>query len=86
MIGQSQGRGRIPAQRLFGQAVFPDIGQYLLAQGLGRNVLPQHKPEEWMTDPGCGYSLRLDAEMWMRDHIAEAFDIVPYGYLDGAEE
>ena len=32
------------------------------------------------------YSLRLDAEMWMRDHIAEAFDIVPYGYLDGAEE
>ena len=54
--------------------------------GSGASVLPQHKPEEWMTDPGCGYSLRLDAEMWMRDHIAEAFDIVPYGYLDGAEE
>ena len=53
---------------------------------MANHVLPQHKPEEWMTDPGCGYSLRLDAEMWMRDHIAEAFDIVPYGYLDGAEE
>ena len=53
---------------------------------LSQHALPFRKPEEWMTDPGCGYSLRLDAEMWMRDHIAEAFDIVPYGYLDGAEE
>ena len=35
---------------------------------MANHVLPQHKPEEWMTDPGCGYSLRLDAEMWMRDH------------------
>ena len=35
-----------------------------------------------MTDPGCGYSLRLDAAMWMRDHLAEAYDVVPRGYLD----
>ena len=35
------------------------------------NRLPQHKPGEMMTGPGCGYSLRLDAEMWMRDHIAK---------------
>ena len=26
---------------------------------MANHVLPQHKPEEWMTDPGCGYSLRL---------------------------
>lgn len=50
---------------------------------LARHALPQRRPEEWMTDPGCGYSLRLDAAMWMRDHLAEAYDVVPLGYLDG---
>ena len=35
--------------------------------------------------PGAGYSVRLDAEMWMRDHLAEAYDVVPHGYLDGME-
>ena len=53
---------------------------------MANHVLPQHKPEEWMTDPGAGYSLRLDAEMWMRDHLAEAYDVVPLGYLDSVEE
>ena len=51
---------------------------------LSQHALPQRKPEEWMTDPGCGYSVRCDAEMWMRDKLAEAFDVVPYGYLDAA--
>ncbi|MDY5326248.1 MAG: histidine phosphatase family protein [Gemmiger sp.] len=49
---------------------------------MASHVLPSARPEEWMTDPGCGYSVRLDAEMWMRDHLAEAFDVVPRGYLD----
>ena len=49
---------------------------------MARHVLPQHRPEDWMTDPGCGYSLRLDTAMWMRDHLAEAYDVVPLGYLD----
>ena len=49
---------------------------------MARHVLPQRRPEDWMTDPGCGYSLRLDTAMWMRDHLAEAYDVVPLGYLD----
>ena len=53
---------------------------------LARHALPQRRPEDWMTDPGCGYSLRLDTAMWMRDHLAEAYDIAPHGYLDGVEE
>ena len=53
---------------------------------LSQHALPFRKPEEWMTDPGAGYSVRLDAEMWMRDHLAEAYDVVPHGYLDGIEE
>lgn len=53
---------------------------------LAQHALPQRKPEDWMTDPGCGYSVRCDAEMWMRDRLVEAFDVVPLGYLDGAGE
>lgn len=49
---------------------------------LAQHALPQRRPEDWMTDPGAGYSVRLDAEMWMRDHLAEAYDVVPLGYLD----
>lgn len=53
---------------------------------LAQHALPQRKPEDWMTDPGAGYSVRCDAEMWMRDQLAEAYDVVPAGYLDGMPE
>ena len=53
---------------------------------LAQHALPQRKPEDWMTDPGAGYSVRLDDEMWMRDHLAEAYDVVPHGYLDAFEQ
>lgn len=52
---------------------------------LAQHALPQRAPEQWMTDPGAGYSVRCDAQMWMRDHLAEAYDVVPVGYLDDAE-
>ena len=52
---------------------------------LATHALPARPPQDWMTDPGCGYSLRLDAAMWMRDHLAEAYDVAPRGYLDAAE-
>ena len=38
-----------------------------------------------MSDPGAGYSVRLDAQKWMRDHLADAYDVVPHGSLDGME-
>lgn len=49
---------------------------------LAQHALPQRKPEDWMTDPGCGYTVRCDVQMWMRDQMCEAIDVVPYGYLD----
>ena len=52
---------------------------------LARHALPQRPPEQWMTDPGAGYSLRCDAAMWMRDHLAEAYDVAPEGYLEAFE-
>ena len=53
---------------------------------LSQHALPFRKPEEWMTDPGAGYSVRLDADRWMRDHLAAAYDVVPHGYLDAFEQ
>ena len=53
---------------------------------LAQKALPQRRPEDWMTDPGCGYTVRTDAAMWMRDGLVEAVDIVPFGYLDAISE
>lgn len=49
---------------------------------LAQKALPQRRPEDWMADPGCGYVLRTDAAMWMRDGLVEAIDILPFGYLE----
>ena len=56
---------------------------------LSQRALPSRKPEQWMADPGCGYTVQTDAELWMRDRLVEAIDIIPAGYLDtvaGQEE
>jgi len=40
-------------------------------------------------DPGCGYTVQTDVQLWMRDRLVEAIDIVPFGYADtlrGQEE
>jgi alpha-ribazole phosphatase len=39
-----------------------------------------------MADPGCGYTLRTDVQLWMRDSLVEAIDIVPDGYADTLEQ
>ena len=49
---------------------------------LSQRALPSRKPEQWMADPGCGYTVQTDAELWMRDRLVEAIDVVPAGYLD----
>lgn len=53
---------------------------------LAQKALPHRKPEDWMADPGAGYTLRTDTTLWMRDGIVEAVDIVPFGYLDDQPE
>lgn len=35
-----------------------------------------------MADPGCGYTVQTDVQLWMRDKLVEAIDIVPFGYAD----
>lgn len=45
-------------------------------------ALPSRRPEQWMADPGCGYTVQTDVQLWMRDRRVEAIDIVPFGYAD----
>ena len=45
-------------------------------------TVPTRHPEQWMADPGCGYTVQTDVQLWMRDRLVEAIDIVPFGYAD----
>lgn len=40
--------------------------------------LPQAKPFEWMTENGCGYSIRITPMLWQRDKVSEVFQIIPF--------
>ena len=48
---------------------------------LSQRALPSRRPEQWMADPGCGYTVQTDVQLWLRDKL-EAIDIVPFGYAD----
>ena len=53
---------------------------------LSQRALPSRHPEQWMADPGCGYTVQTDVQLWMRDRLVEAIDIVPFGYADTLQE
>lgn len=53
---------------------------------LAQHALPQRPAEQWMADPGCGYTLQTTVPMWMRDQLVEAVQIQPLGYLDAAPQ
>lgn len=46
--------------------------------------LPRASFYDWMTENGCGYSMRITPGLWMRSMVAEVFDVLPEGY--GNEE
>lgn len=52
---------------------------------LGQRGLPKKPYSEWMTDNGCGFTVRADAAMIMRDQLVEVVEILPRGY-SGREE
>lgn len=39
--------------------------------------LPRAKFYEWMTEPGCGYSMRIIPGLWMRSKVGEVYDEIP---------
>ena len=57
----------------------------VLMSMMAQKALPVKRPEDWMADSGCGYTLRMDTSTWMRDGLAEAVEVLPWGYLDDIE-
>lgn len=41
--------------------------------------LPHAEFYEWMTEPGCGYSIRTTPGLWMRSKIGEVYAQIPSG-------
>lgn len=39
--------------------------------------LPRANFYDWLTDNGCGYSLRITAGLWMRSMVAEVYATIP---------
>lgn len=40
-------------------------------------ALPRAKFYDWLTQPGCGYSLRITPGLWMRSMVVEAYQTIP---------
>ena len=47
--------------------------------------LPKAKFYDWITDNGCGYSLRITPGLWMRSMVAEVFQTLPVGDEEGTQ-
>ena len=45
--------------------------------------LPRLSMREWAADSGCGFTLRITPELWMREPVAEALCAIPWS-PDGA--
>ncbi|MCI1966244.1 MAG: histidine phosphatase family protein [Oscillospiraceae bacterium] len=39
--------------------------------------LPKAKFYDWMTEPGCGYSMRITPGLWMRSKVGEVYAQIP---------
>ncbi len=44
--------------------------------------LPRANFYDWMTDNGCGYSLRITPGLWMRSMVAEVYAMIPNAPAD----
>ncbi len=48
--------------------------------------LPRADFYDWMTESGCGYSLRVTPGLWMRSMVAEAYATLPGGESEEPDE
>ncbi|MCH4239014.1 MAG: histidine phosphatase family protein [Oscillospiraceae bacterium] len=48
--------------------------------------LPKAKFYDWMTQPGCGYCMRITPAIWMRSMVAEVYETIPPRKLETKEE
>lgn len=78
---------------------FEMLVQNLLSRGLTESVLvthagvltsvlaafglPRAQPQDWLCDPGFGYSVRITPGLWMREPVMEVFGKAPQARNDG---
>ena len=48
--------------------------------------LPRAAFYDWMTQPGCGYSMRITPGLWMRSKVGEVYDEIPARPKTGEED
>lgn len=48
--------------------------------------LPHADFYDWMTEPGCGYTMRITPGLWMRSMVAEVCSKIPSGPETGEDE
>ncbi len=41
--------------------------------------LPRANFYDWLVDSGCGYSVRITPNLWMRGQVVEVYDLLPLG-------
>ena len=39
--------------------------------------IPKLAPHEWISENGCGFTLLMSAQMWMRSRCGEVFERIP---------
>ena len=52
----------------------------IIALLLSMFAYPQKSFQEWTSDSGCGFTVATNTQLWTRDNVMEAVEIIPYGW------
>jgi len=52
----------------------------VMALLLGMYAYPQKPFHEWTSDSGCGFTVATNTQLWTRDNLMEAVEILPLGW------
>ena len=58
----------------------------IMALLLSMFAYPQKSFQEWTSDSGCGFTVATNTQLWTRDNVMEAIDILPIGWGEVLEK
>lgn len=58
----------------------------IMALLLAMFAYPKKSFQEWTSDSGCGFTVATNTQLWTRDNVMEAVEIVPYGWGEVLEK
>lgn len=68
-------------QRITSAAVVTHGG--VITSLLSAVAMPRQPYSRWLVENGCGFTVVMTPQMWMRDHLVEAVGTLPYGLENG---